>query len=208
MNNNTQKLKFLTLILFVFIIILVGVLLYTTKVYNQDKDQPAVNTSAEVTSGDAASTSTASSSEQTGTDSAGQIGQTIDLKLYNYDADDYDNPKEIVNVTVDKKLYQDDITAAINKVLETTGLSLKNAELKDGLATVDLSREVAARFNAGSAGGITYTNILVMTILNMPDISKLKVTVEGVTNTESDHFSFNGIFVKSADGNKYELAAN
>ena len=205
--NNNQKLKFITLILFVFIIILAGVLVYTTKVYDQNKNQPAVNTSAATTSGDAAATSTASS-VQNGPDSTGEVGNTIDLKLYNYDADDYDNPKEIVNVTVDKKLYKENIAAAINKVLETTGLSIKNAELKDGLVTVDLSREVAAKFNTGSAGGITYTNILVMTILNMPDISKLKVTVEGVSNTEGDHFSFNGIFVKSADGNKYKLTTN
>ncbi len=205
--NNNKKLRFIALILFVFIIILVGVLVYTTTVYDQIKDQPASNTSAATNSGSAASTSPASSG-QTGSESTGQAKETMDLKLYNYDADDYDNPKEIVNVTVDKKLYQEDITAAVNKVLETTGLSIKKAELKDGLVTVDLSRETAAKFNIGSAGGITYTNILAMTILNLPDISKLKVTVEGVPDMESDHFSFNGIFVKSADGNKYELSTN
>ncbi len=205
--NNNKKLRFIALILFVFIIILVGVLVYTTTVYDQIKDQPASNTSAATNSGSAASTSPASSG-QTGSESTGQAKETMDLKLYNYDADDYDNPKEIVNVTVDKKLYQEDITAAVNKVLKTTGLSIKKAELKDGLVTVDLSRETAAKFNIGSAGGITYTNILAMTILNLPDISKLKVTVEGVPDMESDHFSFNGIFVKSADGNKYELSTN
>ncbi len=205
--NNNKKLRFIALILFIFIIILVGVLVYTTTVYDQIKDQPASNTSAATNSGSAVSTSPASSG-QTGSESTGQAKETMDLKLYNYDADDYDNPKEIVNVTVDKKLYQEDITAAVNKVFETTGLSIKKAELNDGLVTVDLSRETAAKFNIGSAGGITYTNILAMTILNLPDISKLKVTVEGVPDMESDHFSFNGIFVKSADGNKYELSTN
>lgn len=204
--TNNQKLKAIIAVLFAFMVILVGILVYTTKVYDTDKEKTASNTSVSTGSADEKPSSAASASAQAGDTSTGQSKETIDLKLYNYDAEDYENPKEIVNVSVEKQLYQKDITAAVNKVLETTGLSINKAELKDDLITVDLTKDIAAKFNKGSAGGITYTNILAMTILNLPGVNKLKVTIEGVPDMESDHFSFNGTFIKTANGNKYELS--
>ncbi len=193
--TNNQKLKVLAAILFVLIIVLIGMLIYATTIYNKNDDKPASNTSAVST---AASSTT---DVQAGQSSTSEAKETVDLKLYKYDAEDYDKPKEIVTVTVDKKLYQDDITAAINKLLETTGLRINKAVVSGELITVDLPKEIAAKFNMGSAGGITNTNILAATLVNLPNINKLEVTVDGVAGVEGDHFSFNGTFSK-AEGDK------
>ncbi len=192
--TNNQKLKGLVAILFILIIVLVGLLIYATTVYKPGV--PASDTAA----------STASVSEQSAGGNTGAAEENIELELYKYSGEDYDNPKEIVKVTVSKKLYEEDLTAAINKVLETAGLSISKAVLDDDFITVDLKKEVAAKFNIGSAGGITNTNILAMTVLNLPKVEKLEITVEGQHNVEGDHFSFNGIFTKSADGKKYQFA--
>lgn len=204
--NNNQKLKLLVAILFAFILVLAGILIYATNFY-QKNEKPASNTSPAVSS--TSSDSAAASTEvQSGESTTAMEKETVTLKLYNYDAMDYDKPKEIVNVDVEKKLYEDNLTAAINKVLEATELRINKAVLDGDNITVDLTKEVAAKFNMGSAGGITNTNILAMTILNLPKVNKLQVTVDGVPNVEGDHFSFNGTFKKSADGTKYELAGS
>jgi len=202
--TNNQKLKALAVILFALIVVLVAMLIYATTIYQQDKEQasdtttPAVDTAAE------ASPSAVHTSES----STAKAEETIQLKLYLYDADDYNNPKEIVNIIVDKNLYEEDIGSAINKVLERTDLRINKAEVNGDLITVDLPEEVAKKFNMGSASGITNTNILVMTVLDLPNINKLQITVDGVPNVEGDHFSFNGTFTKSAEGNKYELTSS
>ncbi|MDF2985060.1 MAG: hypothetical protein K0R50_570 [Eubacterium sp.] len=199
--TNNQKLKVLAAILFVLIIVLIGMLIYATTIHKND-DKPASNTA------DVSTTASSTNAVQPGQSSTSEEAGTIDLKLYKYDAEDYDKPKEIVTVPVDKKLYEDDITAAINKLLETTGLSIKKAVVSGELLTVDLSKEIEAKFNMGSAGGITNTNILAATLVNLPGINKLEVTVDGVAGVEGDHFSFNGTFVK-ADGDKsYEFTSS
>jgi hypothetical protein len=186
--TNTKKLVVLMAVLFCFIIVLVGLLIYAKTTYNKNGNQVDTTTS---TTTDVSQQSVSNSSE---------VQETIDLKLYFFDADDYDNAKEIRTVTVDKKLYQDDITAAINKVLESTNLSINKASISGNSITVDLPKEVALKFNSGTAGGITYTNILSMTILNLPNIKKMEVTVDGVAGVYADHFDFNGVFTKTKDG--------
>lgn len=193
--TNNNKLKVLIAVLFFFIIVLVALLIYTKTIY---KNGDIADTTA--------STSAASSqtlSTQVSQQSSSEVQGNIDLKLYLYDADDYDNAKEIRTVKVDKKLYQDNITAAINKVLELTNISINKAIINGESITVDLPKEVALKFNSGSAGGITNTNILAMTILNLPNIEKLEVTVDGVTGVVADHFNFNGTFTRTEDGKKY-----
>ena len=200
--NNNKKLKLLIGILFCFIIILVALLIYAKTVYNK--------------SDSAAADTTISASNQTGKSSEEEISQTspsnvketIDLKLYFYDAEDYDNVKEIRTVKIDKTLYETDITTAINQVLSGTNLKINKAVINGNSITVDLSKEVALKFNSGSAGGITYTNILAMTILNLPNLEKLEVTVDGVAGVEADHFTFNGVFNKGENGKKYNFVAS
>lgn len=204
--TNNKKLQVLVLVFFCFIIILVVMLIYAKNVYT-NSESPASTTISTNTPSDKSGAGQASDSTgeavQSGVNSGDQEKDTLDLKLYVFDADDYDKPKEIRTVTVDKKLYQDDIAAAINKVLEPTGIKLNKAAVSDSTITVDLPKEVALKFNIGSAGGIVNTNILAMTILNLPGIEKLEVTVDGTAGVESDHFSFNGTFVKTENGQKY-----
>ncbi|MHB8062563.1 MAG: GerMN domain-containing protein [Ruminiclostridium sp.] len=188
-----SKLKILIAILFIFIIVLAALLIYAKTIYNKDGDQ--ANTTI----------STITEVSQQSPSGLSEVQETIDLKLYYFDADSYDNAKEIRTVTVDKKLYQDDITAAINKVLSSANISIKKATINGSSITVDLSKEVALKFNGGSAAGIMYTNTLAMTILNLPDIEKLEVTVDGVANVVADHFYFNGTYSKVEDGKKYNF---
>lgn len=201
--KNNNKLRVLVGVLFSFIVILVVLLVYAKTIYTQNNNT-AVDTSisTDTTANQADSTLDAS---QKGTSKPSEVQETIDLKLYFYDADDYKNPKEVSTVTVDKKLYQDDITAAINKVLVSTSLKINKAVVNGNLITVDLPKDVALKFNGGSAGGITYTNILAMTILSLPDIEEMEVTVDGVAGIEADHFSFNGKFLKDEEGKKYKF---
>ncbi|PYG90298.1 sporulation and spore germination protein [Ruminiclostridium sufflavum DSM 19573] len=193
--NKVNKLKVIVGVLFGFMVILVVLLVYAKTIYTKNIDTSAATNSA-------ADQSPGSASQQGGnSDSEG----TVDLKLYFYDADDYDNPKEVTTVKVAKKLYQEDITGAINEVLAATPLKINKAVLNGKLITVDLSKEIALKFNSGSAGGITYTNILAMTVLNLPDIEEMEVTVDGTAGIEADHFSFNGKFIKDDQGKKYKF---
>ncbi len=203
--TNKQKLKALAVILFALIVILVGLLIYSTKIYNRGDDKPASDTTVPAT--DTASEASPSA-VQASESSPVQKEETTELKLYYYDAEDYENPKEIVNIKVDKKLYEQDIAAAINKVLEKSELRINKATVNGDFITVDLPKEVAAKFNMGSAGGITNTNTLVMTVLNLPGINKLQITVDGIPNIEGDHFNFNGTHTKSPDGKKFVFTSS
>lgn len=194
--TNKGKLKVLIGVFFCFIIILVALLIFAKTVYVKNEN-PANNTVT--TDTNKPSDSSADISQQGSTDS-NVSSETIDLKLYYYDADNYDSPKEIRTIAVDKKLYQEDITAAINKVFADTPLKLNKAVVDGKEITVDLPKDVGLKFNSGSAGGITYTNILAMTVLNLPGIEKMQVTVDGIPNYTGDHFDFNGIFSKTDDG--------
>lgn len=202
--NKDKKLIVIVGVLFAFIIILVALLIYATNLYNKN-DDAAGDTSISTNSN---LNQTADSTLEDSQQSAGEtssVEEKVDLQLYFYDADDYEKPKEVIIVAVDKKLYQDNISEAINKVFELTPLKVNNAVVNGNLITVDLSKEVALKFNSGSAGGITYTNILAMTLLNLPGIEELEVTVDGVKGIEGDHFNFNGKFVKDENGSKYKF---
>ncbi len=200
--NKDKKLIVIVGVLFVFIIVLIALLIYATSPYfNNVAGDTSISTNSNLNQ-------TADSTLEDSQQSAGEtssIEEKVDLQLYFYDADDYEKPKEVITVAVDKKLYQDNITEAINKVLELTPLKINKAVVNGNLITVDLPKEVALKFNSGSAGGITYTNILAMTLLNLTGIEELEVTVDGVKGIEADHFNFNGKFVKDEKGSKYKF---
>jgi hypothetical protein len=197
-----KKLIVIVGVLFVFIIVLVALLIYATSPYIKNAaGDTSISTNSNLNQ-------TADSTLEDSLQSAGEtssVEEKVDLQLYFYDADDYDKPKEVIIVAVDKKLYQDNITEAINKMFELTALKINKAVVTGNLITVDLPREVALKFNRGSAGGITYTNILAMTLLNLPGIEEMEVTVDGIKGVVADHFSFNGKFVKDENGSKYKF---
>ena len=188
--NNSKILKAILAVLFCFIVILVILLVYAI---GQSKE-PAVSSS---TSSDSTNASQTTVSQTT------PANETIELKFYYYDADDYDKPKEIRNITIDKKLYNNDLTSAINNVLSSTDIKINKAVLDGKNITIDLPKETVKKFNSGSAGGITHTNILAMTVLNLPGVEQMQVTMDGEAGIESDHFSFNGTFIRPEEGKKY-----
>ncbi|AEY65029.1 GerMN domain-containing protein [Clostridium sp. BNL1100] len=194
--NNSKKLKTILAVLFCFIVILVILLVY---VVGQSKE-PSVSSSTASNSSTTASQTTVSQPTASQTTS---VTETMELKLYYYDADDYDKPKEIRNITIDKKLYDDDLTSAINNVLSSTDIKINKAVLDGKNITIDLPKETVKKFNSGSAGGITHTNILAMTVLNLPGVEQMQVTMDGEAGIESDHFSFNGTFIRPEEGKKY-----
>ncbi len=124
-------------------------------------------------------------------------GMTMDLYLF--DANDYDNPKEIRHISVEKSVFDTDLTKAINTVLEPSGLQISKALLDKAskAISIDISSETVKQFNAGSAGGRTCTNILAGTVLHIPGVELMTVTVDGAPAVYGDHYSFNGVFKKS-----------
>lgn len=205
--TNHQKLKVLVVVLFCLIIVLAGMLFYAKNIYVGEDKEASGFTSQATAAATASSQASASGSSQDSSPATSEgVDETIDLKLYVYDAEDYDKPKEVQNVSIDKKLYTEDLSAAINQLLSSTGLKINKAVVSGNRIMVDLPRETALDFNKGSAGGITNTNILAMTMVNLPSIEKLQITVDGVEGVVADHFNFNGIFSKSEDGSKYLFA--
>ncbi len=122
--------------------------------------------------------------------------EKININLYLYGADDYENPYEIKAISVSKKLYENNMTEALNLVFEETEISFKSVELdkETNCLTVDLTQEVVKKFNSGSSNGITLTNELINTILNLPDIKSAVITVDGEKDSYADHYSFEGVF--------------
>lgn len=196
--NTSKKLKTILGVLFCFMVILVVLLVY---VVGQSKE-PTASSSTASDSSTSASQTTAS---QTTASQTTPVTEKMELKLYYYDADNYDKPKEIRNITIDKELYDNDLTAAINKVLSSTDIKINKAVLDGKNITIDLPKETVKKFNSGSAGGINHTNILAMTVLNLPGVEQMQVTMDGEAGIESDHFSFNGTFIKPEEGKKYNF---
>lgn len=198
--TNNQKLKVLLGVFFVLIVVLIGMLIYAINIYN-DKTDNSISSSASTAAVQSNVSSSTPSSAVTSTSSTTE--ESLELKLYLFDAMDYESPKEIRSITASKKLFEENPTAVINQLFETTGLNINKAVINGNQITVDLPKDIAAKFNMGSAGGITLTNTLAMTLVNLPGIEKLDVTVDGVTGVIGDHFSFNGVFAKGQEGKKY-----
>lgn len=85
-----------------------------------------------------------------------------------------------------------------------TGLNKVTIKDDKKLIIADLTEEASINFDNGSCGGIIRTNELVMTLLNIPSIEKLEVTVEGEKQVYGNHFSFDGIFMLNENGG-YDL---
>ncbi|ACL76789.1 GerMN domain-containing protein [Ruminiclostridium cellulolyticum] len=202
--NNSKKLKTIVAVLFCFIVILVALLVYAVGRSKEPSESSSTPSNSSMTASQ--TTESQKTASQTTAAKTTSVNETLELKLYYYDADDYEKPKEIRNITLDKKLYETDMTSAINNVLSSTDIKINKAVLDGKKITIDLPKETVKKFNSGSAGGITHTNILAMTVLNLPGVEQMQVTVDGEAGIESDHFSFNGTFIKPEEGKKYTFS--
>ncbi len=199
--NNAKKLKAIVAVLFCFIIILVILLVYAIGQSKETTVSPSTTSDSSTTASQ--TTMSPTTATQTTVSQTTPVNETMQLKLYYYDADDYDKPKEIRDITIDKKMFDNDLTSAINSVFSATDIKINKAVIEGKSITIDLPKETVKKFNLGSAGGITHTNILAMTVLNLPGVEQMQVTMDGEVGIESDHFSFNGTFIKPEEGKKY-----
>ncbi|QHQ60755.1 hypothetical protein Ana3638_08200 [Anaerocolumna sedimenticola] len=127
--------------------------------------------------------------------------EKLDITLYIYGPDDYDNPIEKKIIQVSKVLYETDLPQALNLIFAETDIRFNSAKVDptSKCITVDIPQEVADKFNAGSCAGIILMNELTNTLLNLPDINSAVVTVDGIKDTYADHYSFEGIFTKEKE---------
>ncbi len=124
--------------------------------------------------------------------------EKIDITLYVYGPDDYENPIENKVISVSKELYENNMAKALNDVFEETEIRVSSATVdkETKCISVDITEEVALKFNAGSCAGTILTNELIDTLLNLPDIQSAIITVDGQKDYFADHFSFEGVFTK------------
>jgi len=132
------------------------------------------------------------------TSQSAETEEKIELTLYVYGPDDYEKPVEKKVISVNKELYENNMAEALNDVFEETEIRVSSATVdkETKCITVDISEEVALRFNAGSCAGTILTNELIDTLLNLPDIQSAVITVDGQKDYYADHFSFEGVFTK------------
>ncbi|WP_105615001.1 DUF4309 domain-containing protein [Vallitalea okinawensis] len=137
---------------------------------------------------------------------SGGVNTDVVLSFYEFGADDYDNPEDIKVITISEEEYNNNLVKVLNLIFSESGISLNNLTINEDekLVIADLTEAASINFDNGSCGGITRTNVLVMTLLNLPGVEKLKVTVEGVENVYGNHFSFEGIFMLNENGG-YDL---
>lgn len=146
----------------------------------------------------------ANASKQAATSAA---NENLSLKLYIYDANNYDSPKDKKNFIFSKEDYEKRPTDTLNTMFADTGIKLNKVSISktDKKLVADLTEDTADKFDKGSSIGITLTNELIMTLLHLPDIEKVEVTVNNTRNLMGNHFNFNGVFTLSNDG-KYKLS--
>lgn len=169
----------------VFLIIMLNIILLTGCKANEIESN-----------GEAASSS--DSVNQTNESTIIDESDKIDINLYLYGPDDYDNPIEMKVISVSKELFENNIADALNYVFEETVIRINSADIdkETHCITVDIPQEIAMKFNAGSTAGVMLTNTLIDTILNLPDIQSAVITVDGVKDSYADHYSFQGTFTK------------
>lgn len=124
----------------------------------------------------------------------------IKLALYRFDLM---NLGEKVMVAVDKELYEKDITAVLQQLFKyEPKIKIRHAILdqNEKRITVDLDgTNIEYTFNAGSAAGTIYTMELIITLLNLPGVDQAIITVNGEKGCYSDHYSFDGVFIKKSE---------
>ena len=127
----------------------------------------------------------------------------VSVKLY------YPNDDATKLVAVTHKVPADDKYQAAVKALMAgtkeaglTGIFPKEAKLKsltvkNGLATVDFSKELTRRFVGGSTGELMLVGSLVDTLTEFPEIKKVQITVEvQIVETIAGHMDTSAPFAR------------
>jgi len=156
----------------------------------------------------AGSGSDASSSQTNATPKAGDkkndpAAQNLQVKLY-YPNDDATKLVAVMQQVPANDKYQAAVKALMagTKQAGLIGIFPKEAKLrsvtvKDGLATVDFSRELTRRFVGGSTGELMLVGSLVDTLTEFPEVKKVQIKIEGQTvETIAGHMDTSAPFVR------------
>jgi germination protein M len=157
----------------------------------------------------AGSGSDASSSQTNTTPKTGDkkndpaVAQNLQVKLY-YPNDDATKLVAVMQQVPAHDKYQASVKALMagTKQAGLIGIFPKEAKLrsvtvKDGLATVDFSRELTRRFVGGSTGELMLVGSLVDTLTEFPEIKKVQIKIEGqIVETIAGHMDTSAPFVR------------
>lgn len=156
----------------------------------------------------AGSGSDASSSQTNTTPKAGDkkndpAAQKLQVKLY-YPNDDATKLVAVMQQVPANDKYQASVKALMagTKQAGLIGIFPKEAKLrsvtvKDGLATVDFSRELTRRFVGGSTGELMLVGSLVDTLTEFPEVKKVQIKIEGqAVETIAGHMDTSAPFVR------------
>jgi len=113
------------------------------------------------------------------------VDEKVTVKLY-YPTDDAEKLVAVETKVLTKDKYKASVDALIagpNKTGLTgifpKGVKVRSIKVKDGLATVDFTKELTKRFVGGSTGEEMLVGSLVNTLTGFPEITSVLITVEG-----------------------------
>lgn len=137
----------------------------------------------------------------TSTTSETNITSEISLTLYLFDENDYEKVKEKKVFQVSKEEYEDNRVGIMNDMFKEVGIRFNRVSFdpKTSTITADIPKDVEEKFDQGSCAGSVLTNGLVTTMLNMPDVQKAVITVDGEKDRFGNHYSFEGVFEKDGE---------
>lgn len=125
----------------------------------------------------------------------------LNVRLYKYDVGVNDKPAETELFLYDKNKFETDTLNFINEIFNEDGLSFKSVSIdkKEKCITADISQEVADLLNGGKDVAAALTSEIVVTLLNMPGIEKVAITIEGKKDCSGPNYNFKGTFVKTGE---------
>jgi len=164
---------------------------------NQTKDSSKSSDKTTVTSETSASTKADNSATE----------KLIEVKLCIMD-DNNNSPKATyTTIQVTEKEADEGYQPLFESLLEKTGLDVISIDVQDHLVMANLSEDMKFFLNNGSTGSALNIEMLVRTILSIPETKNVVFLINGESNVEMDHYSFNGFYELTADG-RVEFTAN
>lgn len=94
--------------------------------------------------------------------------------------------KEVVKAALEELINTNPVTAGASRVLPP-GTKIRGISIRDGLATVNFSREVL-QANVGASGEVLGIQSIVNTMTEFPDIKKVSFMVEGKVDEQAKNW--------------------
>jgi hypothetical protein len=125
----------------------------------------------------------------------------LNVRLYKYDVGVNDKPAETELFLFDHKKFESDTLNFLNEIFGEDGLSFSSAtvDMKEKCITADISQEVASLLDGGEDVAAALTSEIVVTLLNMPGIEKVVLTIDGKRDCSGPNYNFKGTFIKTGE---------